>query len=252
MLFWHMFYDGSLEIRKETGFDRWSRGEQSAALATATDSKLRLSQTATDSKLQNQGSVKRIEVRIEAHGTLTELTVTNRRPLLRIEALVPLPPTKNTKQTCTFRDLYEKFNKAGAKIVGMSGDDSSSHKAFAKMYKLPLTKMVWFQLVYNNQFQPKKHIDEKKSQLFLLSSFNLHNWQYITCSFVFSLCFVSSNFERNGKPIGIKIASDWLYVYPSGIRDLLLYTKEKYNNPSIYITKNGINEYEDSTLSVEE
>ncbi|KAE9593297.1 hypothetical protein Lal_00029066 [Lupinus albus] len=59
-------------------------------------------------------------------------------------------------------------------------------------------------------------------------------------------------FERNGKPIGIKVASDWLYVYPRGIRDLLLYTKEKYNNPLIYITENGINEFNDPTLSVEE
>ncbi|KAK2414001.1 60S ribosomal protein L5 [Trifolium repens] len=42
-------------------------------------------------------SVQRIEVRIKAHGTLTELTVTNRRSLIRIEALVPLPPTENTK-----------------------------------------------------------------------------------------------------------------------------------------------------------
>ncbi|XP_045820520.1 beta-glucosidase 24-like isoform X2 [Trifolium pratense] len=58
--------------------------------------------------------------------------------------------------------------------------------------------------------------------------------------------------ERNGKPIGIKIASDWLYVCPRGIRDILLYTKKKYNNPSIYITENGINEYEDPILSVEE
>ncbi|WJX67889.1 hypothetical protein P8452_52316 [Trifolium repens] len=33
-----------------------------------------------------EGSVKRIEVRIKAHGTLTELTITNRRSLLRIEA----------------------------------------------------------------------------------------------------------------------------------------------------------------------
>jgi len=37
----------------------------------------------------------------------------------------------------------------------------------------------------------------------------------------------------------MQIASDWLYVYPKGIRDLLLYTKEKYNNPLIYITENG-------------
>jgi beta-glucosidase len=63
---------------------------------------------------------------------------------------------------------------------------------------------------------------------------------------------VNPAFERNGKPIGIKIASDWLYVYPRGIRDLLLYTKEKYNNPLVYITENGINEYDDPTLSVKE
>lgn len=41
----------------------------------------------------------------------------------------------------------------------------------------------------------------------------------------------------------MQIASDWLYVYPRGIRDLLLYTKEKYNNPAIYITENGNNTY---------
>ncbi|KAK7262566.1 hypothetical protein RJT34_30140 [Clitoria ternatea] len=63
---------------------------------------------------------------------------------------------------------------------------------------------------------------------------------------------VDPAFERDGKPIGIKIASNWLYVYPKGIRDLLLYTKEKYNNPLIFITENGINEYNDPTLSPEE
>ncbi|KAF5954606.1 hypothetical protein HYC85_007462 [Camellia sinensis] len=35
-------------------------------------------------------------------------------------------------------------------------------------------------------------------------------------------------------------SSPWLHVYPSGIRDLLLYIKEKYNDPIIYITENGI------------
>ncbi|KAL9296520.1 hypothetical protein ACSQ67_022416 [Phaseolus vulgaris] len=64
---------------------------------------------------------------------------------------------------------------------------------------------------------------------------------------------VTSEFERDGKPIGIKIASDWLYVCPKGIRDLLLYTKEKYNNPLIFITENGVNEFNnDETLSLEE
>lgn len=32
-------------------------------------------------------------------------------------------------QACAFRDSYEKFKKAGAEVVGISGDDPSSHKA---------------------------------------------------------------------------------------------------------------------------
>ncbi|KAK7388298.1 hypothetical protein VNO78_23112 [Psophocarpus tetragonolobus] len=97
-----------------------------------------------------------------------------------------------TKQACAFRDSYEKFKKAGAVVVGISGDDPSSHKAFASKYKLPFTllsdegnkvRKEWgvpgdffgslpgretyvidkngvVQLVYNNQFQPEKHIGE--------------------------------------------------------------------------------------------
>ncbi|MFS7991195.1 putative thioredoxin-dependent peroxiredoxin [Helianthus anomalus] len=97
-----------------------------------------------------------------------------------------------TKQACAFRDSYEKFKKAGAQVVGISGDDAASHKAFAKKYRLPFTLLSdegnkvrkdWgvpsdlfgtlpgrqtyvldkngvVQLIYNNQFQPEKHIDE--------------------------------------------------------------------------------------------
>ena len=97
-----------------------------------------------------------------------------------------------TKQACAFRDSYEKFKKAGAQVVGISGDDAASHKAFAKKYRLPVTllsdegnkvRKEWgvpsdlfgtlpgrqtyvldkngvVQLIYNNQFQPEKHIDE--------------------------------------------------------------------------------------------
>ncbi|XP_030943605.1 peroxiredoxin Q, chloroplastic-like [Quercus lobata] len=97
-----------------------------------------------------------------------------------------------TKQACAFRDSYEKFKKAGAQVVGISGDDPSSHKAFAKKFRLPYTLLSdegnkvrkdWgvpsdlfgtlpgretyvldkngvVQLIYNNQFQPEKHIDE--------------------------------------------------------------------------------------------
>ncbi|KAJ9139724.1 hypothetical protein P3X46_030431 [Hevea brasiliensis] len=58
--------------------------------------------------------------------------------------------------------------------------------------------------------------------------------------------------QRNGIPIGPKAASDWLYVYPRGFRDILLYTKRKYNNPLIYVTENGIDEYNNATLTLEE
>ncbi|KAJ6852295.1 beta-glucosidase 12-like isoform X2 [Iris pallida] len=57
---------------------------------------------------------------------------------------------------------------------------------------------------------------------------------------------------RNGILIGPRAASSWLCIYPRGIRDLLLYTKKKYNNPVIYITENGVDEVNNGTLSLEE
>lgn len=97
-----------------------------------------------------------------------------------------------TKQACAFRDSYEKFKKAGAEVIGISGDDVASHKSFKEKYRLPFTLLAdegnkvrkeWgvpadlfgalpgrqtyvldrngvVRLVYNNQFQPEKHIDE--------------------------------------------------------------------------------------------
>ncbi|XP_022154096.1 beta-glucosidase 12-like [Momordica charantia] len=58
--------------------------------------------------------------------------------------------------------------------------------------------------------------------------------------------------ERNGIAIGPKAASPWLAVYPRGIRDVLLYTKAKYNNPLIYITENGVDEVNNATLPLKE
>ncbi|XP_010046697.2 beta-glucosidase 12 [Eucalyptus grandis] len=57
--------------------------------------------------------------------------------------------------------------------------------------------------------------------------------------------------ERNGIPIGPRAASRWLFVYPSGLHSLLMYVKTKYQNPLIYITENGIDEFNNSTLPLE-
>ncbi|XP_015962062.1 beta-glucosidase 12 isoform X1 [Arachis duranensis] len=58
--------------------------------------------------------------------------------------------------------------------------------------------------------------------------------------------------ERNGIPIGPKGASNWIYLYPQGIEELLIYMKNKYNNPIIYITENGYPEANDGKMSLED
>lgn len=42
-----------------------------------------------------------------------------------------------TKEACHFRDDLTQLEKLGAKVVGVSVDDTSSHAEFAKKYNLP-------------------------------------------------------------------------------------------------------------------
>ena len=41
-------------------------------------------------------------------------------------------------------------------------------------------------------------------------------------------------------------------MYPRGLRELLLYIKERYENPEIYITENGVLEHDDPNLTLSE
>ncbi|KAK6933711.1 Glycoside hydrolase family 1 [Dillenia turbinata] len=52
--------------------------------------------------------------------------------------------------------------------------------------------------------------------------------------------------------MNLQAASSWLHVYPKGIREVLLYTKTKYKNPLIYITENGVDEANNSSLPLKE
>jgi len=49
-------------------------------------------------------------------------------------------------------------------------------------------------------------------------------------------------FARNGKPIGPQANSKWLYIAPTGMYGCVNYLKEKYGNPTIYITENGMDQ----------
>jgi peroxiredoxin Q/BCP len=42
-----------------------------------------------------------------------------------------------TKEACTFRDEYTRFQKMGAVILGVSRQDAKSHQAFREKYHLP-------------------------------------------------------------------------------------------------------------------
>jgi len=96
-----------------------------------------------------------------------------------------------TAESCSFRDSFEEFTDAGAKVVGISSDSVESHKAFATKHNLPFTLLAdtdgsvrnafgvgkTLGLIpgrvtyvidpegvvrhkFSSQFKPKSHIDE--------------------------------------------------------------------------------------------
>ncbi|PON69726.1 Glycoside hydrolase [Parasponia andersonii] len=75
---------------------------------------------------------------------------------------------------------------------------------------------------------------------------NVENASYLTDA------RTSLTTTRNGVPIGPKAASDWLRVYPVGFYNLLQYTKRKYKNPLIYITENGVDEFNNPKLPLQQ
>jgi peroxiredoxin Q/BCP len=44
-----------------------------------------------------------------------------------------------TAEACSFRDSYDNFRDAGAEVIGVSSDNSSSHFKFASKFHLPFT-----------------------------------------------------------------------------------------------------------------
>ncbi|KAL6966370.1 Glycosidase [Sarracenia purpurea var. burkii] len=57
---------------------------------------------------------------------------------------------------------------------------------------------------------------------------------------------INLTYVKNGVPIGKMPGSAWLYVYPKGIADLLIYIKNKYNSPRIFITETGVDQLDTS------
>jgi len=53
---------------------------------------------------------------------------------------------------------------------------------------------------------------------------------------------VTYAYAHNGKPIGPKANSDWLYIAPFGMYGCVNYIKQKYGNPAVFITENGMDQ----------
>ncbi|XP_074566497.1 beta-glucosidase 6-like [Curcuma longa] len=54
---------------------------------------------------------------------------------------------------------------------------------------------------------------------------------------------------KGWKAIGDKAFSIWLYIVPQGIRSLMNYIKDKYGNPLVIITENGMDDFNNQFIS---
>ncbi|GAB4832633.1 hypothetical protein Ancab_006651 [Ancistrocladus abbreviatus] len=61
-----------------------------------------------------------------------------------------------------------------------------------------------------------------------------------------------SSVNHKGEAIGEETALSWLYIYPEGLNDLLTYVKQKYNNPPIVITENGMADANNASITLAE
>lgn len=175
-----------------------------------------------------------------------------------------------------YRDKYQPSQKGEIGIALNSpwivpltqstADNDAASRALAFTYG-------WFMEPLNSGSYPAEmvtHIRERlpqfssKQSSMVKGSFDFIGINYYTANYVSDVpcqtqqlsystdpCLIFTS-ERNGIPIGPKAASDWLFIYPQGIQDLLLYTKNKFNNPVIYITENGVDELNNGKLSLED
>ncbi|KAI9113965.1 hypothetical protein K1719_015216 [Acacia pycnantha] len=56
-------------------------------------------------------------------------------------------------------------------------------------------------------------------------------------------------YAKNGTPIGPRAYSDWLYEVPWGMYRALIYIKERYGNPTVILSENGMDDPGNFTLA---
>ncbi|MEO8875823.1 MAG: peroxiredoxin, partial [Polyangiaceae bacterium] len=69
-------------------------------------------------------------------GTVVHLAALKGKPV--VVYFYPKDETAGcTKEACSFRDAWDRLHAKGVVLIGISGDDDDSHRAFASNHKLP-------------------------------------------------------------------------------------------------------------------
>ncbi|BAT91787.1 hypothetical protein VIGAN_07041300 [Vigna angularis var. angularis] len=173
-----------------------------------------------------------------------------------------------------YKNKYQKLQRGliGITIVShwfkpisnKKSDKEAAQRAIDFMYGWYMEPLTSGKYPENMRNLVGKRLPEfiKEEAKLLVGSFDFLGLNYYTTYYVSDAPKTKPNYEtdsnarlssfRNGVAIGPSSGSGWLYVYPKGIRELWLYTKEKYNDPLIYITENGVSELNNPELSLQE
>lgn len=77
-----------------------------------------------------------------------------------------------TKEACAFRDAWQRYERAGLRVIGVSTDSVERHRSFAEEHGLPFSLIADPEQVWSKAFGVRSFagLDERKS--FLLNAQN--------------------------------------------------------------------------------
>jgi beta-glucosidase len=75
--------------------------------------------------------------------------------------------------------------------------------------------------------------------------------EFTSLGWITDQCTTESKYDLEGNLIGAQADSTWLNVVPWGINRVLMWTSQRYGNPGILVTENGVDVPGESKMSIE-